>query len=459
MRSKKLISVISLVFILNHQLYAKEYSKEELAEWNKIGVVKKYNIDKWKKLGVQTPQEAELWLKGGYTEKNYLDMWINIGAKTPEDVQRYKDAGVDLAEHSVDFAKANITSLEEIKKWLALGIDTYYIKDWKKANIPAEDVKAWINAGIEQPSDAQYWLDVNVKTPNEIKQWKEIGVLYSDNVERWQRIGLSSPSEVQGWINIDSPENIKKNWLDMGVKTPQEAQKWIDIGIKDSYSFQQWRSAGITEYKDIKMWLSSGLKNPKKISEWNKIGIKKPEHIRKWTTIGLTDPNIVEQLLDMGINDTKEYSPYKNMSYIGHIKMLKEMGITPTPLIEKMSKNYQIYGEILFFKSKEKFLKNLSILKSNGCKTIQGDWFGKADPYENEDLCYIFTAKLSQRLSKDEGLARSTAGKTIHLEFDGAWKENTTKLGIAKGSGSFSYKNGFGAKRIVPSGKVLLTTD
>jgi len=451
----RFLVLFSLVFIFPNIIYAAAYSQEDIKQWKSIGV-SEYKILSWKNNNL-TFKEAQEWTQVGCSEAIFVSFWMKIGAKTPDDVRVYNKAGIIL-DNLRDFMDGNVTSLNEAKKWLALDSDTYNIKYWKEANIATpEEVENWLKAGVKEPNEISYWIYIGITTPQEVESWKEIGIIESDTVERWQSVGLNTPEEVKGWMEIDTPEVIKARWLNTGIKTSQEAKKWISIGVKDGNELTEWKDAGVENFDEIKKWIKVGMTNPNNISKWNKIGINNVKTVQSWIAVGITDPDIVNELLHIGIKTPNEYKPYKNISYIDHMKILKDTRITPTPLIEKMSKNYQIFEETLFFQSKEQFLKSLSILKSNDCHTLQDDWFSHAEQYNNKGLCYIFTGKLIQRLGRNDGLAEGVGRRVVHINFDSSWKENERRIGVIKGLGNYTYEILDRRKQIVANGKVLFT--
>ena len=126
-------------------------------------------------------------------------------------------------------------------------------------------------------------------------------------------------------------------------------------------------------------------------------------------------------------------------------------------------------GKMVKSPSKEDFLNDVKILKRNGCKKLENIYFSKADVYDNDGLCYVFNAKLSQRLSRRTGIAVSANsvkydilegmrsvydGNIFFVNFSSSWGEKKAKSGYIKGLGNYKY-NSWGGLKNVPKGKVL----
>jgi len=358
-----------------------------------------------------------------------------------------------------DLERYGLTTPEEAQKWLNLVSGGYIrnvgtmIRNYKKLGLTPEKFKMWKDARLS-PLD---WIgEAHVASISEVEKWKNAGVIYYDDVRRLKDINVSTPKEAKQWIAIPISENYISSWKESGISTPKEAKQWIEAGA-DAYEpnfISTLKKIGINTPKKLKEWITTGIKY-RDILGWNKIGIKTPKKVKQWIDVGVNNPKLLTSLKKAKIYTPKDYKPYKGINVYNILK-LKEWKIKPNHLIASMSYINTLLGTGFFFKSKENFLKAYNSLKGN-CQEIKNRFFATVDMYDNKDKCYLFSAKLIQRVDRHHGLANGSRNRYIYLNFNGNWREGSSKFGIVKGNEVFSYETENGSRKSVPQGKVLFS--
>jgi hypothetical protein len=207
-------------------------------------------------------------------------------------------------------------------------------------------------------------------------------------------------------------------------------------------------TANVTIFaKDTITWKKLGISDSQ-IKDWKKIGIKTPLDAKEWTDEGIHNTFWIKGLKKVNIK-ASEYKNYSKIKELKQIQLLKELNMKPNNLIAKMLNYFD-------FNNKDSFKKAYNNLKDNGCKKIENNYFSYADIYDNEGLCYIFNAKLFQRLDRRTGLAQSKQSrKLFFVTFNKSWSEGNSKYGIIKGQGNFTYDTSGGTKKNVSKGLIL----
>ena len=94
----------------------------------------------------------------------------------------------------------------------------------------------------------------------------------------------------------------------------------------------------------------------------------------------------------------------------------------------------------------------MSVLK-RGMRALE---FSESDPYSNDGECYIFAAKLIQRIDKSSGLFESDYGLYLLNKLPkGRYSEGTLYFGVVKGNGMFKYETISGSNKTVSKGNVV----
>ena len=79
--------IISFTFSIS--IFAGNISNEEIKEWKSIGI-QDYEISKWLRLKINTPEEAKQWIDAGFNHY-YTQEWKYGGVNTPEEAKKWKE--------------------------------------------------------------------------------------------------------------------------------------------------------------------------------------------------------------------------------------------------------------------------------------------------------------------------------------------------------------------------------
>lgn len=340
------------------------------------------------------------------------------------------------------------------EKW-KMNCEKFYA--WKAAGVKTPlEAKKWINIGVDW-DQIEHWSAVDIE---EASEWKK---LFADNdtftahhIMRWKKRGVNKASVAREWkdAGLDSYYGTIKEWKAVGVNTPTDLKNWESIGVRKVERVENYKRQGL-DYNEIKKWHDIGV-SASSVASWKKINLNYVE-AKKWVEAGFNHRDVVK-LIKVGCKTAQQCSVYKKINSLEHKKILIELNIKPTKFIESLSSLDNYFGrssQKLFFSSKEDFSNRLKKLKKNGCKKIENDRFAKADPYENDGLCYLFKGRLSQRLDRHTGLAVGSKNKPMFMEFNFSWNEGNVAYGVVKGMGEYKYETVAGVNKIIPKGKVL----
>lgn len=361
--------------------------------------------DIWDKLGC-TPSEA----------KNELNSYIEYDKISFEKLKLPLDKAIKWVEaicyhgeypgfKGERYLKAGITNPLEAKKWEYIS-PHYGFLDWYKKGYSPETVEEWKQAGIESLDTVEHAKTVNITSPNELEEWYKTRLISSiGEIKRLKKININTPQEVIEW-----KETGLINWLDdiiilksLNINSPQEALKWKETGAK----------------------------NASDILNLNNTGLKSVEEVLKWqeTKLGISE---IRELIK--INVTSEY--------VNNNQIIKSM----------LRTNMQN----TFLSSKESLDKYVKFLTNNECKIIEPIYFNDADEYDNEGLCYFFSAVMTYRLDKNQGFISDRSGVLSHINFTGSWPESREGKGIIKGLGNYKYVDSLGNTRFIRNGAVII---
>ena len=486
------------------------------AEWKDLRVYEQY---RWKNLGITNPNEAKEWEDTvpqfmqiqGWIEQGFhpsqVKEWLSTNIyisvydieatklKNPQELREWSNLGLSQAYQIQKIKRLGILTPEVAKEWMALNIeldDSYSgVSSCIYAKLTPQEVKQWFDIEEKSCRNIEKWKELGINTPIEAKKWIDYKLRPYNDLDKWFAQNIKSPSEIRGWLDIGIDFRYVKDWLDSGISL-EEAQKWKivektyfslsrvkgikSIGINLPEELAQWYNARFNyiTLSDIEKLKALGINSPKELEEWNFVpnniieviwwkeaGVNSPQEAKEWLNIGVNSPK-AKELIQMNYkpNDLKDYSP--NILNSSQIKILKDLNMKSSPLIESMATNNgNLLFRINFFETKEKFTEYLNILTKSKCQKIEKIHFYLADEYDNEDLCYFFDGALAQRLSKTEGLLASNNlfDKKEYINyviFDKPWSEGDFGFGIIKGTGSTKYKTVSGIEKLVRKGKVII---
>ncbi|MEA1914762.1 MAG: hypothetical protein U9N30_05550 [Campylobacterota bacterium] len=351
---------------------------------------------------------------------------------------------------------------EAKNQWGYFGMD-----EWKEKGVDTyEEAKGWHDIGVTQPGYKLQRLKELGLTVSTTKGFKEschntVRGYEPDCIEQYLGLGLSS-HEIKEWEKV--------------VRNPRRVKEWIELGIKDINTVKDWIK--VTKFTDARYaegWIEAGVNNPKEAKKWDDIGVSNNsikeikdakldiDDVEEWLENKIRIDDIAK-LASAGFDDYDDYEDFKNIK-IDHAVKLKKWDIDPDKLIESMSYSNKIFGQELYFSSKDTFEKAYDAIEDNCDEIVRDKWFSGIDMNENEDKCYVFAGKMIQRLDEksffgkgtQNGLVNGMSRRNFYAEnFQGSWMENKNKIGIIKGDGSYSYnsKNG---KKLVPKGTVIFS--
>lgn len=495
---------------VNSNNIKKDTNSNKSLDWKDLKVYESY---RWKKLGINTPNEAKEW-EDIVPQFMQIQNWIEHGFHSSQ-VKEWLSTNIYISVYDIEATK--LKNPQELKKWSDLGIlQAYQIQKIKRLGILIpEEAKEWMDLNIElDDSYSGVSSCIYAKlSPQEVKKWFDIGEKYCQDIERWKRLGINTPIEAQEWIDYKlKPSNDLDKWFAQNIKSPLEIREWLDLGIDFRY-VKDWLEKGITlqeakkwkivektsfslsRIKEIKLlginsarelneWYSTrfqyislndinklkelGINSSKELEEWDFVPnniieviwwkeakINSPQEAKEWLNIGVNSAK-AKELIQMNYKpiDLKDYSP--NILNSSQIKMLKDLNMKASPLIESMASSNGLFFKINFFATKEKFVEYLDILTKNKCQRIEKEPFYLADEYNNKNLCYTFEGTLFQRLNKTEGLLSSGNNYINYVIFNESWSEGFLGFGVIKGLGSMKYETISGEEKLVRNGKAII---
>jgi hypothetical protein len=394
-------------------------------------------------------------------------------ANKNQDSEANNNQGTQISNNDepIDTDMINLTK-EDYIKWGKFKIDEGY------------KIRAWKSVGVNDPEEAVAWEEENFRgygywgTSDHLKLRNEYKVKNADDVHALAK-------KLKLWMDKNRDFTFsyalmnKQRWNEIGITTPEKKKLWEDNGFEvgGRLNPKWWIQVGITDpvvaiayenfyitpqeiskikYEDIKEWQKIGVKNMASYNSWASIGLDTPQKVAPWLKTVGDNSSSVELIVKAGFKTPAEYAPYSKIKAFEHLQMLKELKMTPTPLIESMSKYNKVWDVNLFFSSKENFIEAHNTLKSQ-CQQIEYDFFTRHDAYGNKGKCYIFAGTMFQRLSANTGLVKEYGNQYMHTTFSGDWMDNKGKFGVVKGEGAFSYTATNGKASVVPKGKVIFS--
>lgn len=392
-------------------------------------------------------------------EENTQDIGMHESI-IPSGVEPLGDSrGISVSEEEISkWSEININSEDDIQRWKFVGVtDPKEAKAWKDESPNYLDNRLW-----GTPQHLKLRNQYNVKNANDVHAlakklapWVENGESFSFGrttsiMEQWNKIGVTSVEKKLQWEENGFRYNSSNNpewWIRNGVTDPLVAKVYDDFEIRP-------QEISKIKINDILEWKKIGVKSMSSLNGWSKIGLDTPQKVAPWLKTVGDKPQSVEFIIQAGFTTPEAYAPYSKIKFVEHLKILNELKIKPTPLIETMSKHNTIWNENLFFSSKESFVQAHNTLKGQ-CNQIENDFFTKFDAYSNKGKCYIFSGTMYQRLSANTGLVREYGDRYMFATFNGDWIDNKSKIGVVKGEGAFSYTTTNGKANVVPKGKAI----
>lgn len=453
---KTIVKIIMVGLITNTALFANDLSQNEISQWQQVGIEEKW-ISNWQLKGVKNADEAGKWLEVGVQHYDVED-WKSLNI-TPEDAKKWMSVGISTRNmyEMRDWARAGVTSIDEIMKWQKLSIPANRVKDYTSQGITPETIKAWNDVGIGGQAIEGYKAN-GIDTPQEAKMWKDAGIGHTNDLKYLKKANIKSPNELNSWKSEGISLFEISNWKEIGINEPQKAKEWKEVTNIESIPF--WQKLNINNPKDVKHYKDANL-NVNDVEKIKKANLDL-DIIKVWKEYGINDLDSIIKLKNAGFSTPKKYTPYKGI-YIDFAIKLKEWDIKPNNLIVSMSHSNDVFNQDLYFTDKNTFKNAYKIIENECDEIVKDRWFTSIDMSQNKNKCYIFVGKMTQRLDKksflgkvtQKGLVSGSGDRYFYAEsFQGDWMEGKTKVGVIKGSGSFSYEAQSGT-RVVPQGNIV----
>lgn len=236
---------------------------QELKQWVNIGFIDLYSIYKIKKLGILTPEEAKKWKAlnielddsfGGVSSCIYaklspqeVNKWLDIGEKYCEDIHKWKKLGINNPDEAVKWINyklyphliepwflINIKSHLEIKNWISAGVKPREVKEWLSNNISSDEAIDWIkNGSISSLEEILELKSLGINSSKDFKGWSNtrFGYLNFNDVKRLKESGINYPEELDAWNLVVKDISSILIWKNLKINSPIEANEWLDIGV------------------------------------------------------------------------------------------------------------------------------------------------------------------------------------------------------------------------------------
>ena len=235
-------------------------------------------------------------------------------------------------------------------------------------------------------------------TPHEYTVWSSHG-FHSKDALKWKIVGADNATY---WYNYNQYAKNKY--------TPKEAKEWVDIGVFKPEEADKWRDAKLSKSM-IKKFRKDGV-TAKTVLKLQKIKVK-PTRM----ALLMAEANI-------GMKSKKDFLNKSKILKRNHCKTIHIIHV----------KDSYLFG-----------------------RRVNGGFYN-VDEYDNKGKCYQFTGELIQRLDRKHGLVQN-GNFLYHATFNQSWREGTTKIGVLKGKGAYKYITAEGSRKIIPKGKVLFFDD
>ena len=441
----------------NEAIHAKQQEAEKLAKQKqenakRIAKQKQEDTRQWKRFAPKYNNHYKLvqaWKKAGFSAKEAIE-WekyistrglyysstarsvkksIQQGATLPLVKRWESELGNKIDYYEVaDLIKNNLT-LAEVKKSqteIRTKFDWGNLIQFKKRGFSTEETIKFINAGFDY-FGAEDCKKLGITKVEDAIKWGKANDLdrCEENVIAYKKVGFT-PDEYRVW---------SYHGFD-----PKKALKWKIVGAENAVYWYNYNQYAKNKY------------TPKEAKEWQDIEVLKPEEADKWRDTKLAKSTI------------KKFR--KNGVMAKTILKLQKIKVKSTKMALLMAE-----GDI-GMKSKKDFLNKSKILKRNYCKKINiihvkssylfgarvSDGFYDVDEYDNKGKCYQFTGELIQRIDRKHGLVQN-GDFLYYVTFNKSWREGTTKIGVLKGDGAYSYTTAMGARKTIPKGKILFFDD
>jgi hypothetical protein len=179
----------------------------DAAEWRHHNVEGPEEISSWKKLEINPEIASEF-------KSNGLD---------PQTYEKYRDFGIteldDITKLMDDNSIAGAENLAKLKVLIDDGtIKMEEIRSWLSAKITPEEIKKWVEVGINDPTTIFQWKELEL-SPKMAHNWLT-AVQSPQEAYRWLQAGYKNPSDVKAFISrgFDSPEDLDSQLDDLRVK-------------------------------------------------------------------------------------------------------------------------------------------------------------------------------------------------------------------------------------------------
>lgn len=254
---------------------AKIKTIEELNKWHKIGIETPKKIAEWKKVGFTNPNDENLvlWSKYGVNAKTYLT-WKELGYSSLKDskLQKYFEAGLstydskyikeieklqiepkDLSRwkksgfsstNMIEYVKNGIT-ISQIEKWNIKSINYDVFNQYKKLNVPEDKIYSIHKIFYSPNAYRVEFAKLNMKIEFVIALFNETKMSSIGEYLKWKKIGLETSEEINTWKkggnNFDIPQ-YAKNYTSYGFESPKQVKDFLTEANLASYDFKHVRT-------------------------------------------------------------------------------------------------------------------------------------------------------------------------------------------------------------------------
>ena len=373
-------------------------------------------------------QEWEQFARRYNNHSSLVKAWQNAGFSAQEAIEWEKYISRDNLHRASDVSNnikqgITLTVVNKYSNKLRGRVKYFSIASFIKHNIPIEEAQKWQTLFPYNINDCWYWIAKGFGI-DEVKEWRKYDFDVKDAIE-WKNAGFK-PNEIEAWKKYNFDAKTANKWKKVGSKY---AGRWVNYNHYAKNKFTP---------KEAKEWVDIGVLKPQEADKWRDAKLAKST-IRKFRKNGITAKTILK---------------------------LQKIKVKPTKMALLMAE------ADIGMKSKKDFLNKSKILKRNHCKKINiihvkssylfgtrvSGGFYNVDEYDNKGKCYQFTGELIQRIDRKHGLVKN-GDFLYYVTFNKSWREGTTKIGVLKGDGAYSYTTAMGAMKTIPKGKVLFFDD
>ncbi|MBI1821153.1 MAG: hypothetical protein HY036_01775 [Nitrospirae bacterium] len=299
--------------------------------------------------------------------------------------------------------------LEDYEK---VGINRNEADEWKAVHFTPEEARKWLDeakmvGGIQiAPRDAQGWRNAKF-TPKEATEWMKEFIMSPEEAAKWRAVGFTAPQA--------------SKWNETQQFNPADAKLWNDKGFKPEEAVQ-WQHDGFTAEKAF-LWKSAKF-NLKNATSWTDAKFEIQEAVQ-WKNAGANVTQAVE---------------------------FKKKGISPerakTILAEVNRKNLA---------EQKKQQEALRKVCPYGVEEVAKLLYYSGNPYDSKGRCYRLLGQQQQLLNRTTAIfsLNGDPQSFYYVDFGSGSAPRFLNGMLAKGQGAFEYSTVLGAKKVIPSLKVV----